>query len=154
MTVWCQDNNLSPQCEQDKGDDPELQEKDGPAHPHSHRRGCSGEGRHHNKLSWSKHTKTVVKRARQRLFPLRRLKRFGMGPSDPQNVPQLHYREHPGCITACYGKCLASDRKVLQRVVRTAQYITQYIQASCHPGPLYQAVSEESPKNCQRLQSP
>ena len=32
-----------------------------------------------NKLSWSKHTKTVVKRARQCLFPLRRLKRFGMG---------------------------------------------------------------------------
>uniref|UniRef100_A0A673YJ05 Uncharacterized protein n=1 Tax=Salmo trutta TaxID=8032 RepID=A0A673YJ05_SALTR len=27
-------------------------------------------------------------------------------------------------------------------------------QASCHPGPLYQAVSEESPKNCQRLQPP
>jgi hypothetical protein len=26
-----------------------------------------------NKLSWSKHTKTVVKRARQHLFPLRRL---------------------------------------------------------------------------------
>ena len=33
-----------------------------------------------NKLSWSKHTKTVVKRARQNLIPLRRLKRFGMGP--------------------------------------------------------------------------
>ena len=32
-----------------------------------------------NKLTWSKHTKTVVKRARQNLFPLRRLKRFGMG---------------------------------------------------------------------------
>ena len=31
-------------------------------------------------LSWSKHTKTVVKRARHNLFPLRRLKRFGMGP--------------------------------------------------------------------------
>ena len=31
-------------------------------------------------LSWSKHTKTVVKRARQHLFPLRRLKIFGMGP--------------------------------------------------------------------------
>ena len=29
-----------------------------------------------------------------------------------------------GCITACYGNCSASDRKVLQRVVRTAQYIT------------------------------
>jgi hypothetical protein len=33
-----------------------------------------------NTLTWSKHTKTVVKRARQNLFPLRRLKRFGMGP--------------------------------------------------------------------------
>jgi hypothetical protein len=32
-----------------------------------------------NKLTWSKHTKTVVKRERQSLFPLRRLKRFGMG---------------------------------------------------------------------------
>ena len=29
-----------------------------------------------NKLTWSKHTKTVVKRARQNLFPLRRLNRF------------------------------------------------------------------------------
>ena len=33
-----------------------------------------------SKLSWSKHTRTVVKRARQSLFPLRKLKRFGMGP--------------------------------------------------------------------------
>ncbi|KAM9432273.1 uncharacterized protein ACWYII_016458 [Salvelinus alpinus] len=31
-----------------------------------------------NKLTWSKHTKTVVKI--EHLFPLRRLKRFGMGP--------------------------------------------------------------------------
>ena len=33
-----------------------------------------------NKLSWSKHTKTVVKRARQHLLPLGRLKRFGTVP--------------------------------------------------------------------------
>jgi hypothetical protein len=33
-----------------------------------------------NKLEWSKHTKTVVKRARQSLFRLRKRKRFGMGP--------------------------------------------------------------------------
>jgi hypothetical protein len=32
-----------------------------------------------NKLSWSKHTKTAVKRGQQNLFPVRRLKRFGMG---------------------------------------------------------------------------
>jgi hypothetical protein len=35
---------------------------------------------HHHKLTWSKHTKTIVKRAQQYLFPVRRLKRFGMGP--------------------------------------------------------------------------
>ena len=29
-----------------------------------------------------------------------------------------------GCITTWYGNCSASDRKALQRVVRTAQYIT------------------------------
>jgi hypothetical protein len=33
-----------------------------------------------NKLSWSKHTNTVVKRAQQHIFPLRGMKRFGMGP--------------------------------------------------------------------------
>ena len=33
-----------------------------------------------NKLTWSKHTNTVVKTGRQSLFPLRKLKRFGMGP--------------------------------------------------------------------------
>ena len=33
-----------------------------------------------NKLTWSNHTKKVTKRARQNLFLLRRLKRFGIGP--------------------------------------------------------------------------
>ena len=78
-----------------------------------------------NKLTWSKHTKTAVKRARQNLFLLRRLKRFGMGPQ----ILKRFYRCTidsilTGCITAWYGNCSASDRKALQRVVRTAQYIT------------------------------
>ena len=47
-----------------------------------------------NDLSWSKHTKTVVKRARQKLFSLKRLKIFGMGPQILK-VLQLHHREHP-----------------------------------------------------------
>ena len=29
-----------------------------------------------------------------------------------------------GCLTAWYGNCSASDRKAIQTVVRTAQYIT------------------------------
>jgi hypothetical protein len=78
-----------------------------------------------NILTWSKHTKTVVKRARHNLFPLRKLKRFGMG-------PQILKRFHSctiesiltGCITAWYGNCSVSNRKLLQRVMHTAQYIT------------------------------
>jgi hypothetical protein len=50
-----------------------------------------------NKLEWSRHTKTVVNRARQNLFPLRRLKRF-------QILKMLNSytieRILTGCITA------------------------------------------------------
>ena len=93
-----------------------------------------------NKLTWSKPTKIVVKRAQQNLFPHRRLKRFDMG---PQILKRFCTIESilTCCITAWYGNCLASDRKALQRG-----------QAPCHPGPLYQAVSEEGSKICQKLQ--
>ena len=54
-----------------------------------------------NKLTWSKHTKTVMKWAPPNLFPLRRLKRF-------DTVPQILKRFYcctienilTGCITA------------------------------------------------------
>ena len=94
-----------------------------------------------NKLTWSKHTKTVVKMAQQNLFPLRRLKRFNMGLQILKWFNNCTI-ESTGCITAWYGNCSASDHKALQRVVRTAQY-NHWGQATCHPGPLYQAVSEE-----------
>ena len=42
-----------------------------------------------NELSWSKQTKSVVKSAQQNLFPLRRLKRFGM---DPEIHAPMHHR--------------------------------------------------------------
>ena len=76
-------------------------------------------------MNMSKHTKTVVKRARQNLFPVRRLKRFGMGPQILKRLYSCTIESIlTGCITAWYGNCLASDRKALQRVVSTAQYIT------------------------------
>uniref|UniRef100_A0A8C7WBW6 Reverse transcriptase domain-containing protein n=1 Tax=Oncorhynchus mykiss TaxID=8022 RepID=A0A8C7WBW6_ONCMY len=78
-----------------------------------------------NILEWSKHTKTVRKRERQSLFPLRKLKRFGMGPVILKRFYSCNIESIlTGCITAWYGNCSASDRKALQRVVRTAQYIT------------------------------
>jgi hypothetical protein len=77
-----------------------------------------------NDLSWSKHTKTVVKRARQHLFPLRRLKRFDMGPQILKMLYSCTFESNlTGCITAWYVNSSASDHKVLQRVVRMAQYI-------------------------------
>jgi hypothetical protein len=64
-----------------------------------------------------------MKRAQQRLFPLRRLKKFGMV---PQILKKFCTIESilTCCITTWYGNCSASNRKALQRVVGTAQYIT------------------------------
>ena len=54
-----------------------------------------------NKLSWSKHTNTVVKRARQNLFPLTRLKRFVMGPQILKRFYSCTIEiNQTGCITA------------------------------------------------------
>ena len=79
-----------------------------------------------NKLSWSKHTKKVVKRARQHLFPLRRLKRFGTGPQILKKLYSCTIESiETDCLTAWYGNCLISKLILLQRVVCTAQYITR-----------------------------
>jgi hypothetical protein len=54
-----------------------------------------------DKLSWSKHTKTVVKRARRHLFPLGRLKRFGTGPQTLKKFYSCTIEKiMPSCITA------------------------------------------------------
>jgi hypothetical protein len=55
-----------------------------------------------NKLTWFKHTMTPVKRARQNLFPLRRLKRIYS--STIKSILT-------GCITTWYGNCSAFDLK-------------------------------------------
>ena len=69
---------------------------------------------------------TVMKKARQGFVPLRKLKTFGIGPSDP---PKKFYSGTvesilTGCITAWYGNSTAFDRMALQRAVRTARHIT------------------------------
>ena len=51
--------------------------------------------------------------------------RFGMGPQILKRFYRCTIESIlTGCITAWYGNCSASNRKALQRVVRTAQYIT------------------------------
>ncbi|KAM9512196.1 uncharacterized protein ACWYII_046268 [Salvelinus alpinus] len=110
VAVWCQDINLSLNVSKTKDLFVDYRRK---------------RGETPSTGLWSTHTRTVVKRARQHLIPLRRRKRLGIG---PRILKMLYSCTIEGiltdCITACYGKCTAFDRKELQRVVQTAQYIT------------------------------
>ena len=81
--MWCQDNNLSLNVSKTKELIVDYREKGGPNRSPINIDGAVVEwvecfkflGVHiTNELSWFIHTKTVVKRARQNLFPLRRLK--------------------------------------------------------------------------------
>ncbi|KAM9419279.1 uncharacterized protein ACWYII_022498 [Salvelinus alpinus] len=57
-----------------------------------------------NKLTWSKHTKTIVKR--ENLIPLRRLKLFVIGPQILKRFYSCTIESIlTGCITAWYGNC-------------------------------------------------
>uniref|UniRef100_A0A8C7KC88 Transposase Tc1-like domain-containing protein n=1 Tax=Oncorhynchus kisutch TaxID=8019 RepID=A0A8C7KC88_ONCKI len=68
---------------------------------------------------------SIVKKAQQRLFNLRRLKKFGLSPKALTNFYRCTIESIlAGCITAWYGNCTALNRKALQRVVRSAQRIT------------------------------
>uniref|UniRef100_A0AAZ3NMA7 Alkylated DNA repair protein AlkB homologue 8 N-terminal domain-containing protein n=1 Tax=Oncorhynchus tshawytscha TaxID=74940 RepID=A0AAZ3NMA7_ONCTS len=78
-----------------------------------------------DKLNWSTHTDSIVRKAQQRLFNLRRLKKFGLSPKALTNFYRCTIESIlAGCITAWYGNCTALNRKALQRVVRSAQRIT------------------------------
>ena len=72
----------------------------------------------------------------------RKLKRFGMGPQILKRFYSCTIKSIlTGYITAWYGNCSASDRKALQRVVRTAQYIT---------GAKLPAIQDLYTRRCQR----
>ena len=71
-----------------------------------------------NKLTWSKHTKTVVKRAQQNLFPLRRLKRLGMG---PQILKRFYSCTFESMVASLPGMATAHPPTARHYRVRTAQ---------------------------------
>ena len=71
-------------------------------------------------LKWSTHTDSVVKKAQQRLFNPRRLKKFGLAPKTLTNFYRCTIESIlTGCITAWYGNGTARNR-----VVWSAQHIT------------------------------
>eukprot|EP00061_Rhincodon_typus_P003092 g19253.t1 len=79
-----------------------------------------------NNLSWTSHIKVTVKKTQQCLFFLRRLKTFGMFIRTLTNFYRCTIESIlSGCITAWYGNCSAQDCKILQKMVCTAQTITE-----------------------------
>ncbi|KAI5101181.1 gastrula zinc finger protein XlCGF28.1-like [Silurus meridionalis] len=65
-------------------------------------------------IPWSLNTSSITKKAQQRLYFLRRLTTFYRGTIE---------RILSSCITAWFENCTISDRKTLQRIVRTAEEI-------------------------------
>ncbi len=75
-------------------------------------------------LTWSAHTDAVLKKAHQRLFFLRRLRKFGTSPRILRSFYTCTVESIlTGCITAWFGNSTAGNRRALQRVVRTARHI-------------------------------
>ena len=149
LAVWCQDTNLSLNVSKAKEIPVDYRKRRG-EHTPIHNGGAVVEQVESfkflgdnitNKLVWSKHTKKVMK------SPLRRLKRFGMGPQILKNVYSCTIESIlTSCFTVLYGNCSVSDRK---GATEGSAYslVHHWGQASNHPGPPYQAVSEEGPKN-------
>jgi hypothetical protein len=111
---WCQENNLSLNINKTMElivDFRKQQMEHAPIH-------IDGTVHITDDLKWSTHTDSVVKKAQQRLFNLRRLKKFGLAPKTLTNFYRCTIESIlSDCITAC-------NHRALQRMVRSAQHIT------------------------------
>ncbi len=75
-------------------------------------------------LTWTAHIQTQVKKARQRLYHLRQLRKFRVSPA----ILKTFYSGAiesvlTQCISVWYGNATNQDCKALQRVVRLAEHI-------------------------------
>ncbi|KAK3531070.1 hypothetical protein QTP70_009446 [Hemibagrus guttatus] len=75
-------------------------------------------------LTWLLNTSSITKKAQQHLYFLRRLRKAYL----PPPILTTFYRGTiesilSSCITAWFGNCTVSERKTLQRIVRTADKI-------------------------------
>ncbi|KAK3535031.1 hypothetical protein QTP70_002212 [Hemibagrus guttatus] len=75
-------------------------------------------------FTWSLNTTSITKKAQQCLYFLRRLRKAHL----PPPILTMFYRGTTesvlsSCITAWFGNCTVSDRKTLQRIVKTAEKI-------------------------------
>ncbi|KAK3559907.1 hypothetical protein QTP86_026416 [Hemibagrus guttatus] len=75
-------------------------------------------------LTWSLNTSSITKKAQQCLYFLQRLKKAHLPPPILTTFYRWTIESILGsCITGWFRNCTVSDRKTLQRIVRTAEKI-------------------------------
>uniref|UniRef100_A0A3P9IH10 Reverse transcriptase domain-containing protein n=1 Tax=Oryzias latipes TaxID=8090 RepID=A0A3P9IH10_ORYLA len=133
LTGWCADNNLILNTSKTKEIIVDFRRTRKVAHTPLFINGEEVERVDHIKflgihitsdLTWSLHTSHLVKKAQQRLFFLRKLKRTGLSSQLLGNFYRATF-ESILCLSATvwYGSCTTQDRKDLAPVVKTAQDI-------------------------------
>ena len=134
LVTWCEDNNLTLNTDKTKEMIVDMRKRRRPHQPLFIReleveRVSSFKylGVHITEdLTWSLNTTQLVKKAQQRLYFLRRLRKFGMSSKILSNFYSCIVESIlTSCITVWYGSITAMDRKRLQRVVKNAQRITR-----------------------------
>ncbi|KAK0136663.1 hypothetical protein N1851_027166 [Merluccius polli] len=89
-------------------------------------------------FSWTLSTSTLVKKAQQRLFFLRRLKKVHLSPQNMRNYCTIE-SILTNCITAWYGNCSVSDQKAPQGAQHRQGQLSPQPQTVCPP-PLWEAL--------------
>eukprot|EP00061_Rhincodon_typus_P005337 g24716.t1 len=130
LVTWCNENNLSLNVDRTKELIIDFRKKGG-EHTPIYINGTEVERMKSIKflgvmitdnMSWPSHVNATVKKVQQRLFFLRRVRKFGMSIRSLTNFYRCTIESVlSGCITAWYSNCSAQDSKKLQKVVCTAQ---------------------------------
>ncbi len=135
LAAWCADNNLLLNTSKTKELIVDFRKEKSETHDPIHFNGMPVErvssfkflGTHISEdLSWKINTSCLIKKAHQRLFFLRTLRKNSLSAAILGNFYCCAIESIlTKCITVWYGNCSFADRKALQRVVKTAQRITR-----------------------------
>ena len=75
-------------------------------------------------LSWSHNTQQIARKSQQQLYFLRNLRKFGLSTKLLSNFYRCTFESIlTNSITIWFGNCTVQERKAVQRVIKTAQYI-------------------------------
>ncbi|XP_062848890.1 signal peptide peptidase-like 2 [Trichomycterus rosablanca] len=134
LATWCEDNNLLFNNNKTKELIVDFRREGGGMHDPIHIDGIAVErvssfkflGTHISEdLSWTTNTSSLAKKAHQRLFFLRTLRKHHLSSAILVNFYHCAIGSIlTSSITVWYGNCTVANRKALQRVVKTAQRIT------------------------------